>query len=190
MENNIYILNWYGPFSHPSDVIEWEKKQIGNGRTYLYLFKGKKKNAKTKEAIYCGQAARQTAGERLSNKKHHINEVIARKEVLSIWVAKFANRIPKKYDINLAEKMLTSILDQIIKTDRIDVLNKINKLRPRDTAYIINEWYHTNGNAILRYPNNEMCNYFPDVLACYTDEDENTSHIWGNRRMHFIKDIK
>lgn len=111
MENNIYILNWYGPFSHPSDVIEWEKKQIGNGRTYLYLFKGKKKNAKTKEAIYCGQAARQTAGERLSNKKHHINEVIARKEVLSIWVAKFANRIPKKYDINLAEKMLTSILD-------------------------------------------------------------------------------
>lgn len=190
MENNIYILNWYGPFSHPSDVIEWEKKQIGNGRTYLYLFKGKKKNAKTKEAIYCGQAARQTAGERLSNKKHHINEVIARKEVLSIWVAKFANRIPKKYDINLAEKMLTSILDQIIKTDRIEVLNKINKLRPRDTAYIINEWYHTNGNAILRYPNNEMCNYFPDVLVCYTDEDENTSHIWGNRRMHFIKDIK
>ena len=63
-------------------------------------------------------------------------------------------------------------------------------LRPRDTAYIINEWYHTNGNAILRYPNNEMCNYFPDVLVCYTDEDENTSHIWGNRRMHFIKDIK
>ena len=55
MENNIYILNWYGQFSHPSDVIEWEKKQIGNGRTYLYLFKGKKKNAKTKEAIYCGQ---------------------------------------------------------------------------------------------------------------------------------------
>lgn len=43
MTKTIYLLEWYGPFSTPKDVSEWKNIQIGNGKTYLYIFKGKKK---------------------------------------------------------------------------------------------------------------------------------------------------
>lgn len=77
MTKTIYLLEWYGPFSSPKDVLEWENIQIGNGKTYLYLFKGKKKSKRT-FSYYCGQAFAQTAGKRLTNKGHHIHEVIER----------------------------------------------------------------------------------------------------------------
>lgn len=41
MIKNIYLLEWYGPFPNPQEIVKWEKKNIGNGKTYLYLLKGK-----------------------------------------------------------------------------------------------------------------------------------------------------
>ena len=138
MTKTIYLLEWYGPFSTPNEVIEWEDKQIGNGKTYLYLFKGKKKSQRT-FSYYCGQAFAQTAGKRLTNKAHHIYEVIERQKDLSIWVAKFQNKKPNKQDVNLVEKLITSAMSQVIIEDESAILNQTNKLGPKATVYLINE---------------------------------------------------
>lgn len=190
MDNNVYVLQWYGPFLSKRDVLDWEEENIGPGKTYLYLFKGKKPHAKTSECIYCGQAFKQSAGKRLGNKKHHINEVANRKEDLTIWVAKFGNKKPQKYDVNLAEKVITSVFDQVIITDNQSMLNETNKLRPRDTAYIINEWYYRNGEPVLRYKRGSICSYLPDVLVCYPNDDNHESNIWGTKRLSFINSLK
>ena len=116
MIKNIYFLEWYGPFPNPQEIVKWEKKNIGNGKTYLYLFKGKK-YARRKYSYYCGQAFEQTAGERMMNNGHHINEVIGRPKDLSIWVAKCQNKRPNKTDVNLVEKLITSVLAQVIIAD-------------------------------------------------------------------------
>ena len=190
MDNNVYVLQWYGPFSSQKDIVDWEGENIGPGKTYLYLFKGKKPHAKTSECIYCGQAFKQSAGKRLGNKGHHINEVSDRKEDLTIWVAKFGNKKPLKYDVNLIEKVLTSVLDQVIVTDNQSMLNETNKLRPRDTAYIINEWYYMNGEPVLKYKSGSICSCLPDVLICYTNNDDDESNIWGTKRLGFINTLK
>ena len=169
MANNVYVLEWYGPFHSPAEVREWENKEICCRKTYLYLFSGKKKHAREKVALYCGQAYGQTAGHRLGNKGHHIQEVIGRQEELEIWVATFSNKKPCKYDVNLVEKVLTSVLDQVVKSDTDEVLNETNKLRPRD---------------------NSMCSRIPDVLACYPNEEERVSYVWGSQRMRFIEKLQ
>lgn len=192
MSNNSYILEWYGPFSSPDDVIDWEERKIGFGKTYLYFFKGRKKYAKIKDSIYCGQAFKQSAGKRLKNKDHHIYEVIANKEALSIWVAKFSGKRPSKYDVNLVEKVLTSTMDQALvkMADDLDVINETNKLRPRDIAYIISEWYKPDGTPVLRYTSTSICSLIPDVLACYPNDDYKCSTVWGCDRLKRIFDLK
>lgn len=188
MTKTVYLLEWYGPFSNPKEVIEWEKiEQIGNGKTYLYLFKGKE-HSKRKFSYYCGQAFEQSAGERMNNKGHHINEVINRPEALTIWVAKFQNKKPQKQDVNLVEKLITSAMSQVIIADEKAILNKTNKLRPRKPIYLINEWYYKNGEPKMRYRDGEIPCLIHDVLMCYPHE--NSASLYGNRRTQYINELK
>ncbi|MBD5216276.1 MAG: hypothetical protein HDS78_07165 [Bacteroidales bacterium] len=187
MTKTIYLLEWYGPFSTPKDVLEWENKQIGNGKTYLYLFKGKKKSQRT-FSYYCGQAFAQTAGKRMTNKAHHIHEVIERQSELSIWVAKFQNKKPNKQDVNLVEKLITSAMSQVIIADENAILNQTNKLGPKTTIYLINEWFKRNGDPWEKYRKDSIPCLIHDILICYPHE--NSTSLYGNRRTQYIKDIE
>lgn len=186
MTKTIYLLEWYGPFSTPKDVIEWEKMQIGNGKTYLYLFQGKKKSKRT-FSYYCGQAFGQTAGKRMTNKGHHISDVIDRPNELSIWVAKFQNKKPNKQDVNLVEKLITSTMSQVIIADEKAILNQTNKLRPKSQIYLINEWNKPDGKSILNYPNESIPKLVHDVLICYPDTDK--AFLWGTKRIQYINEL-
>ena len=187
MTKTIYLLEWYGPFSTPKEVIEWENKQIGNGKTYLYLFKGKKKSERT-FSYYCGQAVGQTAGERMCNNGHHIREVIDRQNELSIWVAKFQNKKPNKLDVNLVEKLITSAMSQVIIMNENAILNQTNKLRPKTTIYLINEWYKRNGDPWERYRKESIPCLIHDILICYPHE--NSTSLYGNQRTQYIKELR
>lgn len=186
MTKTIYLLEWYGPFFTPKDVIEWENMQIGNGKTYLYIFKGKKKSKRT-FSYYCGQAFGQTAGKRMTNKGHHIYEVIDRPNELSIWVAKFQNKKPNKQDVNLVEKLITSTMSQVIIADEKAILNKTNKLRPKSPIYLISEWNRPDGKSILNYQNKSIPQLVHDILICYPDTDK--AFLWGNKRTQYINEL-
>ena len=186
MTKTIYLLEWYGPFSTPKEVLEWENKQIGIGKTYLYLFKGKKKSKRT-FSYYCGQAFAQTAGKRLTNKGHHICEVIDRQNELSIWVAKFQNKKPNKQDVNLVEKLITSTMSQVIIADENAIINQTNKLRPKSQIYLINKWNNPDGKSILNYRNGSIPCLIHDVLICYPDTDR--AFLWGNKRTQYLNEL-
>lgn len=186
MVNNVYLLEWYGPFRNPQEVLEWESKRIGNGKTYLYIFKGKQAK-KRNFSYYCGQAFKQTAGKRLTNKRHHINDVINRPNELSIWVAKFQNITPVKNDVNLVEKLITSVFTQAIITDEKSVLNRTNTLRPRDQIYLINEWYYQNGTPTMQYRNGTIPHMLPDILICYPHAK--SASIYGNKHIQYIHEL-
>lgn len=190
MGHNVQILEWYGPFSTPKDVVDWECNEVGHGKTYLYIFKGKKPKAKSITSFYCGQAFKQSAGKRLTNKNHHIEEVLSRESELEIWVAKFSLNLPNKDDVNLAERVLTAVLDQVIKTDTVDVLNKINKYRPKELSYLINEWYTKEGVARLHYRKGTIPSLINDILICYPDNENSVTYLWGNQRTKFIANLE
>lgn len=183
----VYLLEWYGPFISPRDVVDWEHKNIGNGKTYLYIFKGKKKG-KRNYSIYCGKAFEQTAGKRLGNSNHHIKEVQDRKEHLSIWVAKFQNMNPNAYDVSIVEKLITSVLSQALVTDEEYVLNQTNMLRPKAQAYLINEWYYKNGEPVRQYREKSIPKLLPDLLICYPNDE--CSAIYGNKRIHYLTNLR
>lgn len=179
-------MEWYGPFSTPQEVLEWENIQIGNGKTYLYLFKGKKKSKRT-FSYYCGQAYPRTAGKRLTDKGHHIHEVIDRQNELSIWVAKFQNKEPNKQDVNLVEKLITSAMSQVVIADENAIINQTNKLRPKSQIYLINEWNNPDGTPIERYRNGSIPRLIHDVLICYPDTDR--SVLCGNKRIQYLNEL-
>lgn len=187
MNKNVYVVEWYGPFSSPTEVIEWESKNIGDGKTYLYIIKGKK-YAKRNFSYYCGQAYKQSSGKRITNKGHHINEVIDRPNHISIWVAKFQNIKPSKGDVNLVEKLITSVFSQAVVADEKCILNQTNKLRPRHLVYLINEWYYENGEPIYHTKKGSIPDMLHDVLICYPHED--SASIYGNRKIHYLNELK
>lgn len=187
MTKNVYLLEWYGPFSTPQDVIEWERQEIGTNKTYIYLFKGKQ-CGKHKFSYYCGQAFKQSAGKRLTNKGHHINDVICRPNDISIWVAKFQNKVPTKMDVNLVEKLITSVITQAIIADEKAVLNRTNKLRPRTNLYLINEWYRPTGEPVMKYNTGSIPSLLSDVLICYSHND--SASIYGNKRTQYINELR
>ena len=96
-------LNWFGPFTTPHQVKEWEERN-GND-TYLYLIRGKKKEVR---AYYCGQAYKQSAGKRIRNKHHHIEEVAQDTDHLCIYVAKFDGIVPTKKLLDVVENLFIS----------------------------------------------------------------------------------
>lgn len=184
MTQNVYLLEWYGPFNSPQEVLDWEAKKIGDGKTYLYLFKGKT-SAKSRVKYYCGQAFKQSAGKRLTNKNHHINEI---KSELDIWVAKFQNDTPKKDDVNLVENLVTSVLSQAILADDKAMLNRINKHRPKRIVYLINEWYYPTGDPRMKYQKGSIPCLLHDVLICYPHDD--SSSIYGIERTKYINELQ
>ena len=187
MTRNVYVLEWYGPFANPQEVIAWEARGIGNGKTYLYLFRGKKRG-KRRYSYYCGQAYKQSAGKRMTNKGHHIKEVIERPKELRIWVAKFQHITPHKADVNLVEKLITSVVTQAIVADEKAVLNRTNMLRPRTQVYLINEWYYPEGAPTMQYRQGTIPHILPDVLICYPHAD--SASVYGNKHVHYINELK
>lgn len=183
-ECKVFILQWYGPFHKLDDIRSWES-DYGND-TYLYIFKGKKKNAK-KCTYYCGQAFRQSAGKRMKNAYHHVQEVIDRSDVLDIWVGKFLNTVPSKDDVNKVENLLISYMHQHLITRPDEMSNKRNYYRPKSQLYIINEWYDTRTNEIPVYKRGSLCSLLPDVIAHYPHQK--TSSVYCAKKLSYITEL-
>ncbi len=81
MEENVFLVRWYGPFKTQEEEVEWEKKQ--KFKCSLYLIHGKLKYAKSREMYYCGESTRDIY-KRFRDKDHHINEI--KERLNSIYV--------------------------------------------------------------------------------------------------------
>ena len=132
-------LNWFGPFTNIQQVKEWEESN-GND-TYLYLIRGKKKYAKKVRAYYCGQAYKQSAGKRIRNKHHHIEEVAQAADHLCIYVAKFDGIVPTKKLLNVVENLFISFLFQHLVNEPDIMLNKQSFYKPKNNCYVVNNWF-------------------------------------------------
>jgi len=167
MEENVYLVKWYGPFNDPEEVKEWEVEQ--KFKCSLYLLHGKKKNAKTREVYYCGETTR-SVYKRFSDKGHHIEEVKGRSH--SIYVGCISNvKRPTRKQIMAIEKIITAYLAEYVGEDYL--LNATNKYYPTKNVFVINEWWKTDTKSIwVRQPLNAPSNIVPDVLAYHFNHNK------------------
>ena len=177
MEENLFLIKWYGPFLSRADEMQWEKEQSFN--CSLYLLHGKKKYAKTKEHYYCGESTR-SVYERFCDNNHHIKELEER--LSSIYVGCIANiKRPTRAQIMLAEKIITAYLSE--KLGENNLLNETNFYYPQENVYIINEWWKTDGASLWeRQPSNSPSNIVPDVLA-YHYKGNVDNDLFGCRKL-------
>lgn len=166
MEKNVFLVKWYGPFECKEDVRDWEQEQ--SFKSSLYLLHGKRRYAKTNEKYYCGMSERNVY-ERLSDKKHHIEEIQNRPH--SIYVGCLSNiKNPTRNQIKLVEKIIISSLTYIVGEE--NVLNATNKLFPAENIFVINEWWKTTGESTWkRQRKNAPSNIIPDVLTFHYKEN-------------------
>ncbi len=183
METVACGLNWFGPFSNLQDLKDWESKE-GND-TYLYLIRGKKKNAKKCRAFYVGQAFMQSAGKRMGNKHHHIEEVATQADHLCIYVAKFHDIKPSKKMLNVVENLFISFMYQYLVKAPDVMLNKTSFHKPQSSCYVVNNWYNPNNKEILHYKKDSFCKLIPDVICFYYE----TGAVYGAQRISFISEL-
>lgn len=113
---------------------------------------------------------------RMQDMDHHIHTFEdERPETISIWAGTFVNVFhPKKSDVRLCEKMLTSELTNF-ELDEKEHENLTNKQFPKETIYIINEWFDINriidddGNYddYKSRSKDAIPNIVPDVMCYY-----------------------
>lgn len=161
MENNVFLIKWYGPFDCTERVEQWEKEHKET-KCSLYLLHGKLKYAKTRERYYCGMSICHIY-KRLTDKGHHIQEIEER--LNSIYVGQLANvKRPTRKQIFLAEKIITASLADAV--GERNVLNATNTLFPAEDVFVINEWWKpTEASVWKRQPTNAPSNIVPDVLV-------------------------
>ena len=177
-------LNWFGPFTNIQQVKEWEDSN-GND-TYLYLIRGKKKVGKKKgHAYYCGQAYKQSAGKRIRNKHHHIEEVVQEADHLCIYVAKFDGIVPTKKHLNVVENLFISFLFQHLVKEPDIMLNKQSFYKPKNNCYVVNNWFSPSLKEILRYKKDSFCKLIPDTICYYAE----TGVIYGASKIKHIVDL-
>ena len=177
-------LNWFGPFTTPQQVKEWEESN-GND-TYLYLIRGKKKVRNKKvHAYYCGQAYKQSAGKRIRNKHHHIEEVAQAADHLCIYVAKFDGIVPTKKLLDVVENLFISFLFQHLVKEPDTMLNKQRFYKPTNNCYVVNNWFSPSMKEILRYKKDSFCKLIPDTICYYAE----TGAIYGASKIKHIVDL-
>lgn len=177
MEENVFLVRWYGPFKTQEEEVEWEKEQ--KFKCSLYLIHGKLKYAKSREMYYCGESTRDIY-KRFRDKEHHINEI--KERLNSIYVGCIFNiNHPTRKQIMLIEKIVTAYLAECVGQE--NMLNATNFYYPNKNVYIINEWWRTNGVTIWnRQPINAPSHIVPDVLT-YHCLDNNNIEIFGCRKL-------
>ncbi len=190
-EKNVFIISWYGPFSSREELRKWEVNR--RQKYYLYLFQGKRYNMKTYK-YYCGMTFDRKntiacVAVRMGDTNHHIHSFEKeRPKTISIWVGTFANLSrPKKTDVRLCEKMLTSELANI-ELDEKEHENKTNKQPPQETVYIINEWFDINRmidndgyyDDYKSRSKDAIPNIVPDVMCYYA----------GSRDLYWARKLK
>ena len=196
-EKNVYIIRWYGPFSSRQSLKEWEYKQ--RDCFYLYLFQGKRRNRK-RYKYYCGMTfdRKKTiacVANRMRDADHHIHQFEEeRPNEISIWIGTFANiSRPKKSDVKLCEKMLTSELANI-ELDDNESENKTNKRPPRENIFIINEWFDIrtgsdeNSDDYDDFESNDknvIPNKVPDVMCYYYK----TKALYRANKLQYVPNI-
>ena len=168
MEENVYLVKWYGPFTCQEEVKEWEEKQ--KFKCSLYLLHGKKKNAKTKEMYYCGETTR-SVYKRFCDEGHHIEEIKDR--LHSIYVGCISNiKRPTRKQIMAVEKIITAYLAYNLGDE--NVMNVTNKYFPPRNVFVINEWWKSNLEGMWeRQPKNAPSNIVPDVIVFHYDNVDN-----------------
>lgn len=166
MEQNVFLVKWFGPFSK-EEIYKWGKKY---GNCQLYLFGGMKKYAKTKLTYYCG-VTRRSVSERLGDSNHHIKEIEDR--ISSIYIGRISNlKCPTDEQNKLVEKTLTAYLDSSIGRDVM--LNKTNFSFPESNTYVINEWWKPYKEEVWqRQSKDAPSHHIPDILCFhyYSDDD-------------------
>lgn len=177
MEENVFLVRWYGPFTTPEAEKGWEKKQ--KFKCSLYLIHGKLKYAKSREMYYCGESTR-SIYKRFRDKDHHIHEI--KERLNSIYVGCISNiKSPTRRQILLIEKIVTAYLTENVGQE--NMLNAVNFYYPNKNVYIINEWWKTNGMTIWsRQPINAPSHIVPDVLNSHYI-DKNNVDLYGCRKL-------
>lgn len=165
MEQNVFLVKWYGPFTQ-DELKKWEEMQ--KFKCSLYLLHGMLKHVQTKESYYCGMSTR-SVHKRLSDKNHHINEIKDR--LNSIYAGCISNvRGISANKTRLIEKIITAYLTESVGRKRM--LNLRNFNYPTQNVYVINEWWKENTEYLWqRQPRNAPSHILPDVL---------TYHYWDN----------
>ena len=183
MEENLFLIKWYGPFFSREDERIWEKEQSFN--CSLYLLHGKLKYVKSREHYYCGESTRNIY-KRLSDKNHHIKELEQR--LNSIYVGCISNiKRPTRAQIMLAEKIITAYLPEEVSEECL--LNATNTLYPNKTVYVINEWWKPEGHTLWeRQPSNAPSRIIPDVLA-YHYKGTNDFILYGCKKLKKLIDV-
>ncbi len=178
MDNNVFLIKWYGPFESQEAVKTWEDKH-SSIKCSLYLLHGKLKYAKTKEKYYCGMSIR-SIYKRLKDKGHHIEEIKDRLD--SIYVGSLSNiNRPTKQHVLLAEKIITAALAYTVGDD--NVLNATNTYFPAEDVFVINEWWKTTSESVWeRQPKKAPSSIIPDVLV-YHFKGKDDCELFGCKKL-------
>ena len=181
----IYVVNWFGPFSSIEDVEKWEKKN--NENCNFYLIDGYFPRSKVLR-YYCGQTKREGVHCRLKDKSHPINDF---KKISEIWIGFLVNSDGEKDEINIVEKMATSVLAKKIGDKYM--VNKTNKSFPKTDVCLINEWKKKDKSSWKQCKFEEsVMKIIPDVMLhkyVYEKDYEMKHHIIkGSEKMKILID--
>lgn len=133
--NNIFIIEWYGPFKDEKSLNSWEKEHTNEKGFGIYFISGKPANKKYPRS-YVGITLNRDGiiSKRYSTDTNHQIHQLKEKE---IWIGRFSDRKKhKRADFEICESALISYMQPELNIRKKDYY-------PKENLSIINRWFTT-----------------------------------------------
>jgi len=175
--DNVFLIQWVGPFSSVEMCESWEKKNsISNYEYNFYFAAGIPRNCKS-ERYYIGKSEQKNVTSRIKDPKDPVTEVKDR--LKELWIGRFSqksHRIFLESEKGINHKFVENAEWALIygfKQQNHDkkLINRKKITKPKNYCCIVNQWYDQK-NMNRRTRRSEATKCMPGLILHYNDEDD------------------
>lgn len=178
--DNVFFIQWVGPFYSVADCRKWEKKYSISDYEYNFYFgKGMVRNC-SRERYYIGKSEQRNVSNRVKDPTDPITKDFQKKDDIELWIGRFSKRTYRSFTedeknsnheyVENAEWALVHgflcqnpELEKYLKNDR-------KKTKPKEYCCVVNQWHNKKDmRRVLR--RSDFVKLMPGLILHYCNEE-------------------
>lgn len=179
--DNVFFIQWVGPFYSVAACRKWEKKYSISDYEYNFYFgKGMVRNC-SRERYYIGKSEQRNVSNRVKDPTDPITKDFQKKDDIELWIGRFSKRAYRSFTedekisnheyVENAEWALVHgflcqnpELEKYLKNDR-------KKTKPKECCCVVNQWHNQKDlKRVLR--RSDLVKLMPGLILHYHNEEE------------------
>jgi hypothetical protein len=177
--DNVFLIQWVGPFSSIQSCKDWEKTySISDFEYNFYFGSGYPDKCKNKR-YYIGKSEQKNVMNRVAG-DDPVNTLFRKHSEIELWIGRFSKRSYRTFlkdEKNINHKFVENAEWALVhgflrKNPNLEdkLQNDKKRTKPKDYCCVVNQWYKKDMTRYKKRIKTAM--YMPELILHYNDEDD------------------